>query len=352
MTETPVTLPRLDNDLLLKAAWGMPIPRIPVWMMRQAGRTDPLYRELREQDPRPLEEIFLDVDQVVRVSLLPQRIGVDAIIVFQDILTPLSPIGAPFRFCPGPVLDTPIVSRSQVKSLRFLDPETDVPVVGKSLRNIQRELHGALPLLGFAGAPMTLAFFMIAGKSPGHQIPEILKFIRENTEMIDSLMDHLTVMTIDYLNYQIYNGAHAVQLFESFADVLPRDIYERHVQPTHQRIFAGLKPQAPGILFTKECSFVDLMLQSGARVMSVGSCVQLDQAMAQSQPEIVFQGNVDNRLLMEGTHEDIDAAIQQCFAQTQKKRHILNLNHGLLPQTPFENVTYFVEQAKKLGVVS
>jgi len=155
---------------------------------------------------------------------------------------------------------------------------------------------------------------------------------------------------VDYLNFQIASGAHAVQLFESFADVIPLEIYKKFVQPSHEKIFSALATTAPSILFTKESPHLDLMLQSGASVLSVGNCIDLEHAQKQA-PEMIFQGNVDNKILADGTKGEITQAIGKCFEQSGRKNHILNLNHGLLERTPFENVQHFVNAAKELGRV-
>jgi uroporphyrinogen decarboxylase len=155
---------------------------------------------------------------------------------------------------------------------------------------------------------------------------------------------------VDYLNYQIASGADAVQLFESFADVIPSELYKKYVQPTHEKIFSSLSPNAHSILFTKESPHLDLMLQSGASVLSVGSCIDLGQAKKMA-PDLIFQGNVDNKILADGTKEEITQAVRKCFEQSGRKNHILNLNHGLLERTPFENVQHFVNVAKEFGRV-
>ena len=157
-------------------------------------------------------------------------------------------------------------------------------------------------------------------------------------------------MTVDYLNYQIASGTDAVQLFESFADVIPLELYKKYVQPTHEKIFSALIPTTPSILFTKESPHLDLLLKSGASVLSVGSCIDLGQAKKMA-PGLIFQGNVDNKILADGTKEEITQAVRKCFEQSGRKNHILNLNHGLLERTPYENVQHFVDVAKELGRV-
>jgi uroporphyrinogen decarboxylase len=319
-------------------------------MMRQAGRTDPEYNQLRKNDDRALEELFADPEIAIKISLLPKRLGVDAIIMFQDILTPLTPMGARFHFAPGPILEKPVRTMAQVKALRLPEPETELRTVAQILGGLKTELAGELPVLGFAGSPMSLAFFMIAGSSPNKKIKEVLAFIKEQPAITEALLELLTEMTVDYLNYQIASGADAVQLFESFADVIPLELYKKYVLPTHEKIFSALIPTTPSILFTKESPHLDLLLKSGASVLSVGSCIDLGQAKKMA-PGLIFQGNVDNKILADGTKEEITQAVRKCFEQSGRKNHILNLNHGLLERTPFENVQHFVDVAKELGRV-
>ena len=172
--------------------------------------------------------------------------------------------------------------------------------------------------------------------------------IEETPALMHRLLRKLTEMTVNYLNYQISEGIQVVQLFESIADVLPRHIYTDFAFPYHQQIFAALNPEAPSILFAKECTYLDLMHQSGADVLSVGKCVDLSRAKAETDGTVAFQGNVDNDILRDGTPDDITAAVKTCLEQGGKTGHILNLSHGLHRDTPFENVKHFVNIAKTL----
>ncbi len=355
---------QLKNDLLLRAAKCLPVERVPVWMMRQAGRSDPLYREIREKLNLPLERLFrtcpfplsdTDVESAVKISLLPKRIGVDAIIVYKDILTPLAPMGAHFRFNPGPVLDRPVLTQSQVDALCPLDdPYVQLAFTGQVIRALRETLNGELPLIGFAGAPLTLAFFLIAGQSPmkkGEGISEaaipVFQMMENTPQIMHKLLDKLTDMTINYLNYQINQGVQIVQLFESIADVLSQELYERYAFPYHQRIFTEINPDVPGILFAKECRYVNLIYQSGADVLSIGKCVDLEKAKSETNGSVAFQGNVDNDILRDGTFSQITDAVSKCIEKGGRKGHILNLSHGLHRDTPFENVKHFVNIAKE-----
>ena len=356
---------QLKNDLLLRAARYEPLERVPVWMMRQAGRSDPVYRQIRQELNLPLERLFrtcpapmseTDVEWAVKISLLPKRIGVDAIIVYKDILTPLAPMGAHFRFVPGPVLNPPLRTQAHIDALRPVDaPSSQLAFTGNVIRRLRETLNGELPLIGFAGAPLTLAFFLIAGESPikrgigvSDKAAPVFQMMEENPALLHRLLNRLTEMTINYLNYQIDEGVQVVQLFESIADVLSRQMYENFALPYHQRIFEELHPTAPSILFAKECPYVDLMYRSGASVLSIGKCVNLRKAKTEIGNGIAFQGNVDNDILRDGTCDDITEAVRTCLEQGEKIGHILNLSHGLHKDTPFENVKHFVNIAKTL----
>ena len=352
-----------ENDLLLRAVHRLPVERPPVWLMRQAGRSDPAYRALRNKISLPLERLFQtvpgpfsasEVEWVIEISLLPKRFGVDAIIMYHDILTPLAPMGVHFKFSPAPVLETPVRTASRIKGLRPLDdPVAQLKFTGEVIKGLRRSLDGRLPLIGFAGAPLTLAFFMIAGKSPmnrergiSSEADIVFRMMRETPNLFHELLGRLTRMTIAYLNYQISQGAQIVQLFESIADGIDRSLYESFAQPYHERIFAELSPDAPSILFAKECPFLDLMLKSGADVLSVGKCIDLKEAQSHAAGKVAVQGNVDNCVLRDGTIDDITKAVGKCLKRAGRVGHILNLNHGIHRDTPFENVKYFVEAAK------
>jgi uroporphyrinogen decarboxylase len=338
----------LENDLLLRAARRERTERTPVWMMRQAGRFDPEYRALRDKADAPLEVLFRTPEIAAELSLLPQRFGVDAIIYYQDILTPLSPLGADFVFRPGPVLAEPIRSAAQVQALRTYDPADELPFIAKEFELIFGQLRGALPVLGFAGAPLTLAMFMIEGASPKDDPRHTRRMMREAPGLLHELLEKLADMTADYLAYQVGCGVHAVQLFESVADVVSVEEYRTFAHPYHVRVFQRLGATVPTILFAKEQPQVELMAASGADVLSVGACVDLAEAKARFGDRVAFQGNVDNQIVARGTLAEIDDAVRVCVAAGGHEGHILNLNHGVLKDTPFENGCRVVNTCKAL----
>lgn len=342
----------LRNDLLLRAAKRERTERTPVWLMRQAGRSDPQYHTLRNGDNRPLEDIFRDPVLAARISLLPKRWGVDAIIIFQDILTPLAPMGAEFVFRPGPVLAAPVRTPDDVEALSSYDPTTELGFVAKTIRIVRTALDGCLPILGFAGAPLTLAHFLIEGKSPGCDPQLTRSFMRDDPAGFHRLLEKLTDMTVDYLAMQIEAGADAVQLFESLANLVTRSEYEEFAHRYHEEIFSRLAHRVPTLLFIKDQPFVDLMAASGADVVSVGTCVDLAEAQLKFGDRVAFQGNIDNRLVAKGSFDEIDEAVRRCVEAGGRHGHILNMNHGVLPDTPFENVVRVVESTRKASAGS
>ena len=336
----------LKNDLLLRAARRERTERTPVWMMRQAGRFDPEYRALRDRHDVPLEVLFSTPEIAAEISLLPKRFGVDAIIYYQDILTPLTPMGAPFVFRPGPVLEEPVRSARQVAALHRFDPTEALPFVAEELRMVRTALNGDLPLLGFAGAPLTLAYFMIEGGSPGRDPQHARQVQQEDPRAMHELLALLADTTADYLAYQIESGADAIQLFESVGDLVSEAEYREFAHPYHVRVFERLAAKVPTILFVKEQPWVELMAGSGADVISVGSCVDLAEARRQVGHKVALQGNVDNDIVANGTLDEIDAAVRDCVHAGGHEGHILNLNHGVLKDTPFENGCRVIETCK------
>jgi uroporphyrinogen decarboxylase len=331
------------NDLFIRAAAGESTPRPPIWMMRQAGRTDPEYLRLKAEANMPLEDMFRNPELAARLSLLPKRIGVDAIIYFQDILTPLAPMGAEFVFAPGPKLEEPIRSAEQVEAFHPYDVADELPFIPETFRLIYEALDGEMPALGFAGAPLTLAVFMIEGGTFGERADTALAFLREQPEALRRLLDTLTTMVIDCLKLQIEAGAAAVQLFESAAHLLSPAIYREFALPYHQRIFDALKGLAPTIMFAREWGDVGLLDASGADILSLPSSVSIAGAREIVGKDRVVQGNLDNRLLAEGTLDEVTHAANACIESGQRRGHIFNLSHGLLRQTPFENVCHLVK---------
>ncbi|MCS7016430.1 MAG: uroporphyrinogen decarboxylase family protein [Gemmatales bacterium] len=333
------------SPLLLRALRGEPLPRPPVWAMRQAGRWDPLFRQRR--GGRSFYDFVSDSRLAAEVSLLPARFGVDAIILFYDITTLAQAMGVGFemRVESGPMPIVPVVSEGQV---RKLDGEPDaekfrcvldtLALVRSALAESQANAAATrLPILVFAGAPFTLASYCIG---TGKDVAATCRFAAEHPGVFDLLLDKLESATIHFVRTLLRQGADAWQLFDSWAGRLSPEEYQRWALPYHQRIFRAVG-EAPGILFVKECPYPDWLVRSGAAAVSLGTRHDL-AALRQQYPQVVFQGNVDARLLADGTPAQVIRATQQCIRAGGKCRHIVNLNHGVEPHTPVENFAAFI----------
>lgn len=345
--EGSVAAKECRNDLLLRALRRERTARPPVWLMRQAGRCDPEYCRLREESGLPLEAVFRDAELAARLTILPKRLGVDALIIFQDILTPLDPMGAKFLFRPGPVLDQPIRDRSDVEALRSFDSAEKLAFFGESIKTVLGEVDGEVPLLGFAGSPFTLAAFAIEGKSPGGSLDWTRRMMRDEPVVLHSLLAKLADMTAAYLKYQIEQGVHAVQMFESVSDLMTNEEYRNFAHPYHERVISQVnREKAPIILFAKEQANVELMVETGADAISVGRSVDLREVCRRFGDRVAVQGNVDNEVLRSGTADDIRDAVETCIREGGCRGHILNLNHGVFRDTPIENVRLMIDTCR------
>ncbi len=284
-------------------------------------------------------EFSENVDLAVKASLCPRRFGVDAIILFYDITTLTVSMGLPFTLQPsrGPVPDRPVRTLADVERLQEKPDPATFGHIRQLLQQVKSELKGELPVIVFAGAPFTLATYCIG---TGKDQSATLRFARELPQVWDALLERLCAATIHFLGTLVEDGADVYQLFDSWAGMLSQEDYQRWAQPYHQRIFAGVTA-VPRILFVKEGPYLDLMAASGADVVSLG--VRHDLAEARRQfPRLVFQGNVDEKLLRSGTPEQVAEATRECVAAGGGQRHIVNLSHGCDRGMPVVNFEAFV----------
>jgi len=337
----------MKNDLIVRAARGETVERTPVWMMRQAGRYLPEYRSVRANTD------FLTLcktpELAVEVSLQPYRIlDVDAVIMFSDILIPVEAMGQEVRLTEqkGPELPDPIRTRRQVDALIIPDPIEKTGFVMEILRTLRRELDGRVPLIGFAGAPWTLAAYMIEGGG-SKNYAEVKRMMFAEPATLHALLDKIADTVILYLNAQIEAGAQVIQLFDSWAGELAPTDYEQFALPYERKILESLNhDKAPTILFINGSgTFLEKMALSGADVLSIDWRTDIREARARIGDKLTIQGNLDPCVLL-STPEIVTAKARELLKAGGGHRHILNLGHGILPMTPVENARAFIQAGK------
>jgi uroporphyrinogen decarboxylase len=331
------------NDRFLRACHRQPVDATPIWIMRQAGRYLPEYRKLREQ--HDILTLCKTPELSAQVTRLPiQKFELDAAILFADIMLPLEGMGVSLEILEnvGPVIEKPIRTRDDVKALRALEPEDDLPYVLEAIRLLRGELP--VPLIGFAGAPFTLASYLIEGK-PSRDFARVKHFMYSNPPGWRTLMELLTTVVLEYLKAQIRAGAQAVQLFDSWVGCLSPDDYREYVFPYSQRIFQELeKSGVPRIHFgVGTATVLELMREAGGDVIGVDWRIPLDQAWQRVGYDRAIQGNLDPSVLL-GAPDLIQRRAQRILEQAGRRPgHIFNLGHGILPNTPPEHVQQLVD---------
>ncbi|MGA2813494.1 MAG: uroporphyrinogen decarboxylase [Candidatus Acidiferrum sp.] len=336
------------KELFLRACRGEAVPRLPVWMMRQAGRYLPEYRAIRAN--RPFLEVCKTPELAVEVSLQPfRRLGVDAVIVFSDILIPAEAMGLKLELGDaGPNLPDPIRSVGDIDRLRIFDPETETAFVNEAIRRIAKEVGPDVPVLGFAGAPFTLACYMIEGQTR-EGFATVKSFLYREPLAFEKLLSRIAQATIGYLQAQISAGAAAVQLFDTWCGELSREDYERYALPAVKKIIAALAGEVPVIYYSKASShLIAAIARSGADVLSVDWRIQLAELRKFIGPKMSLQGNLDPAILF-GPPEKIRGATQELAHSLGGRGHILNLGHGILQHTPVENAQLFIETGQKVA---
>ena len=333
------------NDRFLRACRREPVDRTPVWFMRQAGRYLPEYRELRGD--RDILETCKDPAQVVEITMQPlRRMEVDAAILFSDIMVPLAGVGVPVRIESGrgPVVDEPIRDAAGVARLRPLEPEQDVPDVLEAIRLLRKEL--TVPLIGFAGAPFTLASYLVeGGPSRSHERTKALMLGDPATW--DSLMRALVAIVRPHLRAQVAAGAQALQLFDSWVGALSPDQYRRSVLPHARAIFEGLADlDVPTIHFgVGTGELLALMAEAGGDVIGVDWRTPLDAGWDRvgGPAERAVQGNLDPATLLAPWDAVEAGALDVLGRAAGRDGHIFNLGHGVLPPTPPETLQRLVD---------
>lgn len=341
----------VSDSLFLRTARREPAERTPVWFMRQAGRVLPEYRAVRER--WTLLEICRQPELCAEVTLQPvERLGVDGAVMFADIMLPLIGVGIDIDIVDevGPVVASPIRSRAGVEALRPIEPEADVPFVLETIRLLDRALRGRIPVIGFSGAPFTLAAYLIEGRA-SRDFVNTKALMFSSPDLWHMLMERLTIIIVAYLRAQIGAGAAVIQLFDSWVGALSPADYAEFVQPYSRRIFAALRPEgAPLIHFgTNTASLLDEMRTDGADVIGVDWRVALDEAWMRVGADHGIQGNLDPVALF-APPPYVRRRVADVLARARgRPGHIFNLGHGLLPGTPLSNVQRAVEWVRELS---
>ena len=340
----PTGAPWESSDFL-RACRREPVSRTPVWFMRQAGRYMPEYRAIKER--ASFLEMCRTPDLAVEVTLQPVRaLGVDAAILFSDILITAEAMGIRVEFAPGPQIPEPVRSRADVEALRVPDPAAAVPFVLEAVRRLRAELPPEVPLIGFSGAPWTLANYVVEGGG-SKEFVRMKQLCYEDPETAELLLDKLAATNAAYLAAQIAAGAQAVQIFDTWAGILDPDDYARWALPYVQRMVRAVKasaPDAPVIYFARDsgCA-LPLLDRSGADVLSIDWRIPLDRARETFGHGLALQGNLDPVALFAPWDELRRRADLVLERAGRMPGHIFNLGHGILVGTPVDSVRRLVD---------
>lgn len=318
----------------LRACRGEPGPTVPVWFMRQAGRSLPEYRAIRGEGS--ILDAIRTPDLATEITLQPvRRYGVDAAILYSDIVTSVAAIGFGVDVAPGvgPVVERPFAGADDLERLRPLDPEADVPYVLETVRNLVGEL-GEVPLIGFAGAPFTVASYLVEG-GPTRTWTRTKALMHTDPGLWAALLDRLADQAATSLRAQVAAGASAVQLFDSWAGALTPHDYERLVLPASAKVLDAVADLGvPRIHFgVATGELLGLMHRAGADVVGVDWRVPLDAARARLGPDVAVQGNLDPALVVAGWEATAEGAREVLRRNDGHPGHVFNLGHGVLPET-------------------
>ncbi|HEY3907995.1 MAG TPA: uroporphyrinogen decarboxylase [Streptosporangiaceae bacterium] len=323
----------IADSVFIRACRRQPVSHAPVWFMRQAGRALPEYRKVRAGVP--MLEACANPEMITEITLQPvRRYGVDAAILFSDIVVPLRAIGVGVDLKPGvgPVIDNPITDEAAVVALRGLEP-TDVPFISEAIGMLTAELGGT-PLIGFAGGPFTLACYLVEG-GPSKNFDRTRSLMYGNPGLWGALLGRLAELTISTLKIQIAAGVSAVQVFDSWVGIVSPSDYSRSVLPYTSRVFSALaETGVPRIHFgVGTGELLGLLGEAGADVVGVDWRVPLDEAIHRVAPGKALQGNLDPAVLLAPWPVIEERARDVLVKGRMAESHIFNLGHGVLPQT-------------------
>ena len=335
----------------LAACRREPVQHTPVWIMRQAGRYLPEYRKIRA------EVDFLTLtktpDLAAEVTIQPiRRFGMDAAILFSDIMTPVEGMGVPLDFAPGPVVENPIRSLAQVDALRVPDPEESVPFVLETVRILSEELPESAPLIGFAGAPFTLFCYLVQGQG-SKTFAEARGFLFAQPEASQKLLEKLADTMIAYLGAQARAGAKALMLFDSWAGLLGPDAYRTLAFPVVRRVMESLRSlDVPLIYFPNQgATLLETARDCGSDVIGVDWRLPLSKAREIVGPDVTVQGNLDPAALF-ASRDELGRQIDRVLAEAgPAPGHVFNLGHGIEKTTDPDAVAFLVDRVHQASAI-
>jgi len=340
----------LRDHPILRACRREPVPNTPVWLMRQAGRYMAEYRAVRDQ--HSFLEMCQRPDLAAEVTVTAvRRLNVDAAIIFADILLPLLPmkVGLHYEKGDGPLIDRPVRSAADLDRIAPISAAESLSFVGEAIKLTRAELANQTPIIGFAGAPFTLASYMIEGGG-SRQYRNTKTLMYNEPQTWERLMRMLAQVTADYLNMQIDSGADLVQLFDSWVGCLSPDDYRRYVLPYSGEVIRGLAPGVPVIHFgTDTGGLLELMAEAGGDVIGLDWRINLDQAWARLGDGVGVQGNLDPVALFADIAEIRRRARVILDQAGNRPGHIFNLGHGILPETPVDHVIALVDAVHEMS---
>ena len=327
------------NSAFVKACQARPVAATPVWFMRQAGRYMPQYRAIRES--HSILEICKKPELAAEVTITAAEwLGVDAAIIFADLLLPLEVMGLPFRFAAGegPVIENPLRGMAEIQRLRT-DRVAELEYVSESIRLVARHFGERLPVIGFCGAPFTLASYMIEGGGSRNYL-ETKKLMYREPQAWNELMGKLVGVLKEYGGQQVRAGADAIQVFDSWVGCLGVEDYQRYVLPHSKKLIQALKQNGVPVIYfgTDTATLLPSMKQTGAEVIGVDWRIPLDDAWRSIRFEGAVQGNLDPVALFAPWKELRVRAEDVLRRADGRPGHIFNLGHGILPSTPVEHV--------------
>jgi uroporphyrinogen decarboxylase len=347
---------KLKNDVLLRALLRQPVPYTPVWIMRQAGRYLPEYREVRDR-AGDFMSLCRNPELACEVTLQPlRRFELDGAILFSDILTVPDAMGLGLYFVSGegPRFERPVTRASDIRKLRVPDVDRKLRYVFDAASLVRRELAGKAPLIGFAGSPWTVATYMIEGGST-REFRKARGFMAEDPASLDKLLRIVATATTEYLNAQIESGAQAVMIFDTWGGVLERDDYLRFSLAHMQQILDGLirdfdGERVPVILFTKGAgALLAEMAKTGCDALGVDWTTDLAEARRLTGDKVALQGNLDPATMLELPSMIEDGVARVLASYGDGPGHVFNLGHGITPDVNPDNVRVLVDAVHRLS---